>query len=260
MKEVLRTGKSEFRVQHGAGTYAAVTRETEMTSARHQSPDYMSCLYAGLPFAKAFALGLLLTWVVTVVVGVTPARAADPVLLSTAGQESGTSNLPATAGGYVATRNGGFGSGLLEPSLTAVLRRVTPIAARDESVVELRGDIDAGTVRTLVAAIRRGQREFAITSRGGEFMVAREMAELLNESGSTLVAVGQCHSSCAYLWLASQKRRLGPSANLALHASYTAEGITNHGELWLREMGRADLAQWARSKEMRELSVRDLRI
>lgn len=232
-----------------------------MTIARHQTPDYMSCLSAGLPFARTFALGLLLTWVVTVVIGAAPARAADPTALSTAGQESSSPPLTATAGGYVATRNVGLGSGLLEPSLTAVLRRVAPIAAREpDRVVELRGDIDAGTVRALADAIRRGQREFVITSRGGEFMAARAMAELLNGSGSTLVAAGQCHSSCAYLWLAAWKHRLGPSANLALHASYTAEGITNHGEVWLQEMGRADLVQWARSKEMRELSARDLRL
>jgi len=58
----------------------------------------------------------------------------------------------------------------------------------------------------------------------------------------------------------ARQHRLGTAANLALHASYTAEGITNHGEQWLREIGRDDLVQWARSKEMRGLTVHDLRI
>ena len=170
-------------------------------------------------------------------------------------------STPAAPGSYVTTRSNGLGSGLLEPTLKAVLLRAAPIADREAArMVELRGDIDARSVQTLAAAIQRGQREFVITSRGGEFMAAREMADLLNGSGSTLIAVGQCHSSCAYLWLAARQHRLGTAANLALHASYTAEGITNHGEQWLREIGRDDLVQWARSKEMRGLTVHDLRI
>jgi hypothetical protein len=125
-------------------------------------------------------------------------------------------------------------------------------------VVALRGDINEGTVQLLAAAIRRGQREFVITSRGGEFLAAREMADLINDTGSTLVAVGQCHSSCAYLWLAAHKRRLGRAANLALHATYRTDGITNHGELWLHEMGRSDIAKWAQSADMHVLSMEEL--
>ena len=232
-----------------------------MTIARQQSTDFLSCLTAGLPFAKAFTLGLIATWLVSIVLGTAPAHASDPAAVPVALEQGIPPSTPAAPGSYVATRSNGLGSGLLEPTLKAVLLRAAPIADREAArMVELRGDIDARSVQTLAAAIRRGQREFVITSRGGEFMAAREMADLLNGSGSTLIAVGQCHSSCAYLWLAARQHRLGTAAHLALHASYTAEGITNHGEQWLREIGRDDLVQWARSKEMRGLTVHDLRI
>ena len=232
-----------------------------MTSARQQSTDFLSCLTAGLPFAKAFTLGLIATWLVSIVLGTAPAHASDPAAEPVALEQGIPPSTPAAPGSYVTARSNGLGSGLLEPTLKAVLLRAAPIADREAArMVELRGDIDARSVQTLAAAIRRGQREFVITSRGGEFMAAREMADLLNGSGSTLIAVGQCHSSCAYLWLAARQHRLGTAAHLALHASYTAEGITNHGEQWLREIGREDLAQWARSKEMRGLTVHDLRI
>lgn len=232
-----------------------------MTSARQQSTDFLSCLTAGLPFAKAFTLGLIATWLVSIAIGTVPAHASDPAAVPVALEQGNPSPTPTATGGYVTTKSNGMGSGLLEPALKAVLLRAAPIADREAAqTIELRGDIDGRSVQTLAAAIRRGQREFVITSRGGEFMAAREMADLLNSSGSTLIAVGQCHSSCAYLWLAVRQHRLGAAANLALHASYTAEGVTSHGEMWLREIGREDLAQWARSMEMRGLTVQDLRI
>lgn len=258
---VARKGKTEFHMQALAGIYAVVTRETEMTFARQQPTDFPSCLIAGLPFVKALTLGLIVTWLVSIVVGTVPAHASEPAAGPVALEQGSPSSATTAPGGYVVTRSKGPGAGLLEPTLQAVLLRAAPIADREAAqAIQLRGDIDARSVETLVAAIRRGQREFAITSRGGEFMAAREMADLLNRSGSTLVAVGQCHSSCAYLWLAVRNHRLGAAADLALHASYTAAGPTNHGELWLREIGREDLVQWARSMDMRRLSAKDLRL
>ena len=49
-----------------------------MTIARQQSTDFLSCLTAGLPFAKAFTLGLIATWLVSIVLGTAPAHASDP--------------------------------------------------------------------------------------------------------------------------------------------------------------------------------------
>lgn len=217
-----------------------------MTAVPYQPAAYRQCLREALGFARLFGAGLFVTLIASLVLSATSHANDTPAA------------QPVVAGDYIVAGNAGMGFGLLEPSFGKVVRRAAPIAAAPADAVALRGDINEDTVQLLAAAIRRGQREFVITSRGGEFLAAREMAELINDTGSTLVAAGQCHSSCAYLWLAVQKRRLGQAANLALHATYRTDGITNHGELWLREMGRPDLAKWAQSADMHVLSMQEL--
>jgi hypothetical protein len=232
-----------------------------MTSIRQPSPDFLSCLTAGMPFMRTFAFGLLLTWLISIGIGTVSAHAADQLAFPARLEGGSLSSMPAAPDGYVTTKSSGPGFGLLEPNLKAMLLQAAPITDLEAGrTIELRGDIDARSVRTLAVAVRQGKREFAITSRGGEFMAAREMADILNDSGSTLIAVGKCHSSCAYLWLATRQHRLGAAANLALHATYTTEGITNHGEQWLLEIGRNDLAKWARNRELHRLTIEDMNI
>ena len=237
----------------------------------------------GLPLAKSLFLGLLATWVTSVLLQPQPSRAetmpaSSPVevALAAAAPYFNGESLTAAAGridaehflvpsspsavGTGAPARNRLGSGPIEPSLTALLRGTPPIAApeRHAAPVQVAGDIDAGMIARLEKSIAHGSRVFSITSRGGELMVARDMAAALNRSGSTLVARGQCHSACAYLWLATGQRQVGPHADLALHASYNAEGVTAHGEQWLREIGRADLAHWAVSRDFHHLTVDEL--
>lgn len=167
---------------------------------------------------------------------------------------------PQTAADIHAPFRNRLGSGPIEQSLVALLRGMPPTPAPEPDVapVKIAGDIDAGMFSRLELSIMRGNRIFSITSRGGELMVAREMATALNRSGSTLVAHGQCHSACAYLWLAAERRKVGPTADLALHASYNAEGVTRHGERWLVDIGRSDLAHWAVSRDFHHLTADEL--
>ena len=96
------------------------------------------------------------------------------------------------------------------------------------------------------------------TSRGGEMLAAREIAKMLSGANAELSAEGQCHSACAYLWLATPRHTLGPAANLAVHASYDGRGANDYGARWLIEMGRSDLAIWAKSLDMHYLTDREL--
>ena len=131
-------------------------------------------------------------------------------------------------------------------------------AAPVERIYALRGDLLASLALDLQAALRAGFKRIAVTSRGGEVLVARAMADLLNRAGAVLVAEGQCHSACAYLWLATKRHELGKDADLALHATFDAAGPNDFGQLWLRELGRADLEPWARSTELHHLTPREL--
>lgn len=127
-----------------------------------------------------------------------------------------------------------------------------------ERVYALRGDLVASLALDLQAALRAGFKRIAVTSRGGEVLVARAMADLLNRADAVLVAEGQCHSACTYLWLATKKRELGKDADLALHATFDAAGPNDFGQLWLRELGRPDLERWARSTELHHLTPQEL--
>lgn len=127
-----------------------------------------------------------------------------------------------------------------------------------ERAYALRGDLTASLALDLQAALRAGFRRIAITSRGGEVLVARAMGDLINQAGALLVADGQCHSACTYLWLASRRRALGREADLALHATFDNFGVSDFGELWLRELGFPSFARWARSRDLHHLSPDDL--
>jgi hypothetical protein len=249
--------------------------------ARSRAPVH-PVLTCGLPLAKSLFLGLLATWLTSVLLQPHPVRAEDvsapaSVELALAAAPQGSSGIPAVPGrtidagqhlvaslqpaaGMVAPARHRLGSGPIEQSLAVLLRGTPPLPAPDpdRAPIHVAGDIDAGMIGRLEQSIARGNRIFSITSRGGELLVAREMAAVLNRSGSTLVARGQCHSACAYLWLAAERRQVGPAADLALHASYNADGVTGHGEQWLREIGREDLAHWAVSKDFHHLTADEI--
>ncbi len=148
-----------------------------------------------------------------------------------------------------------FGTGGTLPA-QAQLERAAATPA--ERVYALRGELVASLALDLQAALRAGFKRIAVTSRGGEVLVARAMADLLNRADAVLVAEGQCHSACAYLWLATRRRELGKDADLALHATFDAAGPNDFGQLWLRELGRSDLERWARSTELHHLSPQEL--
>ena len=122
----------------------------------------------------------------------------------------------------------------------------------------LHGDLTAALALDLKAALRAGFRRIVVTSRGGEVLVARAMADLLNRHEAVLVAQGQCHSACTYMWLATKRRALGKDADLALHATFDDDGPNDFGELWLKELGRPDLMRWARTRELHHLGAQEL--
>jgi hypothetical protein len=255
-----------------------------MTSSRTIQVRPQQILVAGWPFAKALGVGLLLTWLTSVVLEVAPASASDSSLTSdanTRAYEVVATPVEPTMGleqarppqqvDYTTIPHTGFGFGPMAPTLRVLTRTATPIAAdspKAEAHSEegkartyvLAGDIGGEMVLDLEAAIKAGYRAFTVSSRGGEMLAARAMAGMLDRSGATLVAQGQCHSACAYLWLAVHNHRLASNVNLAIHASYNNQGISNYGELWLMEMDRADLAPFARSMELHQLSPAELRI
>ena len=129
---------------------------------------------------------------------------------------------------------------------------------RKERTFTLRGDLTASLALDLQAALRAGFRRVVVTSRGGEVLVARAMADLLNRHEAVLVAQGQCHSACAYMWLATRRREIGKDADLALHATFDNYGTNDFGELWLKELGRADLTRWARGRDLHHLTSEEL--
>jgi hypothetical protein len=207
-----------------------------------------------MPFVRLLSLGLLVTWLVGTVLEVSAARAED---LPAEG-----ARVHASASGLHPTAStAGWGVGPLQPTLAQLVRNTLPIAA--DAIVEqndylLIGDINDGMRQRLEKALLEGHRRFGITSRGGEMLPARAMADLLNKANATVVAHGQCHSSCAYLWLATQSHGLGERSHLALHASYNAYGLNDYGERWLKDRGRPDLAVWARSSDLHYMTFDEL--
>jgi hypothetical protein len=143
---------------------------------------------------------------------------------------------------------------MLVVSMAGRAEVVASYQERPERTYALRGDLTAALALDLQAALRAGFRRITVTSRGGEILVARAMADLLNRAGASLVAQGQCHSACTYMWLATKRRELGTDADLALHATFDDHGPNDFGELWLRELGRSDLARWARTGELHHLT------
>lgn len=139
---------------------------------------------------------------------------------------------------------------------TIAFNQVVP--DRPERTFTLRGDLTASLALDLQAALRAGFRRVVVTSRGGEVLVARAMADLLNRHEAVLVAQGQCHSACTYMWLATKRRALGKDADLALHATFDNYGPNDFGEFWLKELGRADLMRWARGTELHHLTPQEL--
>lgn len=219
-------------------------------------PTGLSLVVKCMPFARFLSAGLALTWLVGTLLEVKSARAGElpPKAASVHAQISELHIAPAI---------GGWGAGPLLPTLTALVRHTPPIsegpASEQSGYYTLDGDINEDMRQRLEAALQKGRVKIQITSRGGEMLPARAMASMLNQADATLIVRGQCHSSCAYLWLATTSHRLGPGAHLALHSSYDANGLNDYGEHWLKDMGRADLAVWARSAELHHLTIEDLK-
>jgi len=192
-----------------------------------------------LSFAKAILLGLTLTLLVAVLLPAAKAFAAD----ENASIASRLVELPADQ-----SQRQAMGAGPIAPSLASLLGIGKPIS----------GDIDVRMVSAVRAALDNGFRKIVITSRGGEMLAAREIAKMLSGANAELSAEGQCHSACAYMWLATPRHTLGPAANLAVHATYDGRGANDYGARWLVEMGRSDLAIWAKSLDMHYLTDREL--
>ena len=204
-----------------------------------------------LSFAKAILLGLTLTLLVAVLLPAAKAFAADENA-SIAGR---LVELPADQ-----SQRQTLGAGPIAPSLASLLGIAKPIPGT-EAVVRtfaISGDINIHMVNAVRAALDNGFRKIVITSRGGEMLAAREIAKMLSGANAELSAEGQCHSACAYMWLATPRHTLGPAANLAVHASYDGRGANDYGARWLVEMGRSDLAIWAKSLDMHYLTDREL--
>jgi hypothetical protein len=207
-----------------------------------------------MPFARLLSFGILLTWLVGILLEVRAARAEE--LAAVRGPIHANAS-----GGHGAAPVAGWGAGLLQPTLADLVRNTPPLApeaSAGQNDYQLVGDINEGMRQRLEHALREGHRRFQITSRGGEMLPARAMAELLNQANATIVAHGQCHSSCAYMWLATLSHGLGERAHLALHSSYNAYGLNDYGERWLKAIGRPDLAVWARSDDLHYLTFDEL--
>lgn len=156
-----------------------------------------------------------------------------------------------------------FGLVLLLAAVTSGARAEVTAPRQSEQVRPMRtfalhGDLTAALALDLKAALRAGFQRIVVTSRGGEVLVARAMADLLNRHEAVLVAQGQCHSACTYMWLATRRRALGKDADLALHATFDDDGPNDFGELWLKELGRPDLMRWARTRELHHLGAQEL--
>jgi hypothetical protein len=190
----------------------------------------------GLPFLKMIAVGLLATWLATALLETSPAYAQDAATPEAAPK--------------------GWGAGPITPTLASLVQRAEPVRGEEppEHTFEMAGDIDGRMVASVEFALSNGFRKFVITSRGGEMLAARQMSEMFNDASAELAARGQCHSACAYMWLATSLRKLGPAAHLALHASYTAYGPNDYGARWLVQMGRPDLTSWSHSLDMHYLT------
>ena len=103
----------------------------EVTIVRHQPFDYASHLSEALQFTRTFAAGLFLTWVASIVLTTGSARADDQVGVQAAPHQAEVSVRPMSGGDYVTNKSAAIGSGLLESSLSSILRRATPISASE---------------------------------------------------------------------------------------------------------------------------------
>lgn len=125
-----------------------------MTIVRRQPFNYAAYLIECLRFVKTLAVGLFLTWVASVALTTTSARADDQAAAQDAPCQTEASAQAMASSGYVTNKSAALGSGLLELSLGTILRRAAPINANEPArAVEPQKDTNKGVSQDLAAAM-----------------------------------------------------------------------------------------------------------
>jgi hypothetical protein len=112
---------------------------------------------------------------------------------------------------------------------------------------------DEAVFRTIALEIPLTHRvEVSLTSPGGSLEGLVEIGKIIRQRGWTTIAMGQCNSACAYIWLAGYKRMTYPGAVLGFHqagedcATGVCQRVSGLGNVllgaYLNELGFDDRA------------------
>lgn len=113
-------------------------------------------------------------------------------------------------------------------------------AAPDLGLILAIGRIDEGFAARLEHMLDQEPRLGAleIDSTGGYVAAAHRAIQLVNRRGVTVRVRGRCASACALLWAGANRRELGPTARVGLHAwrpsKEMAAPMEGFGRWWTR--------------------------
>lgn len=127
--------------------------------------------------------------------------------------------------GFVAPTVAGQGQQQLNPPT------LRPLPIRD-GVVFLEGEIDFRLFDALQRLVDKKTpvEVVSLNSLGGAVHAARGLARLVRENGLDTVASGPCYSACTLIFIAGNRRKLGPNGMLGFH-SYAAQMDTSTGKI-----------------------------
>jgi hypothetical protein len=109
--------------------------------------------------------------------------------------------------------------------------------------IEMKGKILAGDGQKFTSLLRshpEAQNVELLGSVGGEYNSSLEMSLEVKKRGLNTVSANDCHSGCAYIWLAGATRSVVGSANPEIHLPYAnATGETYPGltYAWFEALG-----------------------
>lgn len=105
-----------------------------------------------------------------------------------------------------------------------------------KDVITLEGDIIYGDALNFITLLIENPevKQVRLTSDGGMAMEAFEIGIQIYDRKIETIAVGNCYSACAFVWLAGSTRYIEYGAEVAIHAVYDASKenkVTNETSL-----------------------------
>jgi hypothetical protein len=134
--------------------------------------------------------------------------------------------------------------GLLLPCIVAILAIAQSIAGAaefdvrvgdgGEVVLRLGGTISALDSETFLREVNRhAPRVVEIEGPGGDFLSAVQIGVIIKSQGLRTHAIGECLSSCSYIWMAGAPMIADEGVTIGIHLPFADSAVPYAGPKWL---------------------------